>query len=165
MLGTGAVGAVLGSTVTGRLVVSLGFGPTFLLGCVLFPLPLVLVPLAGGPAPLVLACLIAARFGSGLGVMILDISFGSMSAALVPARLRARVSGAYSLVNNGVRPLGSVAGGLLGAAIGLRPTLWVATIGAVAGILWLIPSPVPGLRTLDGVAGDRRDSEPGSRRP
>ena len=161
VLGTGAVGAVLGSIVTGRLVGRLGFGPTFMLGCVLFPLPLVLVPLAGGPAPLVLACLLAARFGSGLGVMILDISYGSMSAALVPARLRARVSGAYSLVNNGIRPLGSVVGGLLGAAIGLRPTLWVATIGAVAGILWLIPSPMPRLRTLDELTGDRRRGEPG----
>jgi MFS family permease len=149
VLGAGAVGAVLGSTITGRLGRRLGIGPAFMLGCVLFPLPLVLVPLAGGPALVVLAFLFAARFGSGLGVMILDISIGSIFAALTPHHLRARVSGAYTVVNYGIRPLGSLVGGLLGSAIGLRPTLWIATLGAIAGILWLLPSPVPRLRTLD----------------
>ena len=36
-----------------------------------------------------------ALFGAGLGVMILDISAASIFAALVPHRLRSRVSGAY----------------------------------------------------------------------
>jgi hypothetical protein len=84
------------------------------LGCVLFPLPLVLVPAAAGPVLLVLAFLFAARFGSGLGVMVLDISIGSIFAALILHHLRARVSGAFTVVNYGVRPLGSLAGGFLG---------------------------------------------------
>ena len=76
--------------------------------------------------------LFLAEFGSGLGVMILDISAGSIFAALVPHRLRSRVSGAYMVVNNGVRPVGSLIGGFLGTAIGLRPTLWIAVVGAIA---------------------------------
>ena len=32
--------------------------------------------------------------------------------------------------------------------IGVRPALWVATVGALAGALWLLPSPVPALRKL-----------------
>lgn len=158
VLGAGAVGAVLGSTITGRLGGRLGIGPTFILGCVLFPLPLVLVPLASGPALAVLAFLLAARFGSGLGVMILDISIGSIFAALIPHHLRARVSGAYMVVNHGVRPLGSLVGGALGSAIGLRPTLWIATLGAIAGVLWLLPSPVPRLRTLERPANETQDA-------
>ena len=50
------------------------------------------------------------------------------------------------LVNYGVRPLGSLTGGLLGSTLGLRPTLWIATAGAVAGFLWLLPSPIPRMR-------------------
>lgn len=149
VLGAGALGAVLGSMVTGRLGRRIGIGPAFVLGCLLFPLPLVLVPLASGPQPLILAMLFAAEFGAGLGLMILDISGGSIFAALVPHQLRARVAGAYMVVNYGVRPLGSLVGGALGAAIGLRPTLWIATIGALAGFLWLLPSPVLRLRTLE----------------
>lgn len=156
VLGAGAVGAVLGSTITGRVARRIGIGPTYMLGCVLFPAPLVLVPAASGPALVVLAFLFAARFGSGLGVMVLDISIASIFSALIPHHLRSRVSGAFTLVNMGVRPIGSLAGGWLGSAIGLRPTLWIATVGAIAGVLWLIWSPMPRLRTLEG-----REAPPG----
>jgi MFS family permease len=148
VLGAGAVGGIIGSIVTTRLGRRIGIGPAFLFGCILFPVPLLLVPLAGGPKPLVLAMLFLAEFGSGLGVMILDISAASIFAALVPHRLRSRVSGAYTLVNYGVRPLGSLIGGLLGSSIGLRPTLWIAAAGAIAGFLWLLPSPVAQMRDL-----------------
>jgi MFS family permease len=148
VLGAGAAGGLIGSTLTGRIGRRLGVGPAYILGCVLFPLPLVLVPAAGGPRPLVLAMLFLAEFGSGFGVMMLDINIASIFAALTPARLRSRVSGAYMWVNYGVRPVGSLAGGWLGSAIGLRPTLWIAAIGGVVGFLWLLPSPVPGLRDL-----------------
>lgn len=80
--------------------------------------------------------------------MILDISVGSIFQALVPGRLLARFSGAHMVVNYGVRPLGSLVGGALGTSVGLRPTPWIATVGAVAGGPFLVRSPVPGLRTL-----------------
>lgn len=152
VLGAGAVGGVIGSIVTGRLVDRLGIGPTLVLGAFLFPAPLVLVPLAGGSRLEVLALLFLAEFGSGFGVMLLDIASGSISQALVPDRLRARVTGAFMLVNYGVRPLGSLMGGALGAALGLRPTLWIATVGALLGVLFLLPSPAPRLRTLPETA-------------
>ena len=73
VLGIASLGAVAGSFVTGRIGRRIGIGPTFLLGCLLFPLPLVLVPAAGGPYWLVLACLFVAEFTSGVGLMMLDI--------------------------------------------------------------------------------------------
>jgi MFS family permease len=152
VLGAASVGGVLGSVVTGRLARRIGIGPAFLVGCIAFPAPLVLVPLADGPQPVVLALLFLAEFGSGLGVMILDITGGSIKAALVPDRLRARVSGAYMVVNYGVRPLGSLVGGALGSTLGLRPALWIGAVGAIAGFLWLLPSPIPRLRSLPAPA-------------
>ncbi len=148
VLGAGAVGGVLGSMVTGRIVKRLGVGPTLMLGCIAFPTPLLLIPLAAGPRWVVLGCLFLAEFGSGFGVMLLDIAAGAISAALVPDRLRARVSGAYMVVNYGVRPIGALLGGALGSWIGLRPTLWIAAGGAIFGFLWLIPSPILQLRDL-----------------
>ena len=148
VLGAGAVGGVLGSIITGRVARRIGIGPAFALGCVLFPAPLLLVPLAAGPRWVILGCLFLAEFGSGLGVMMLDISAGAIFSAVIPDRLRSRVSGAYMVVNYGVRPLGALAGGALGTWIGLRPTLWIATAGALAGFLWLLPSPILGLREL-----------------
>jgi predicted MFS family arabinose efflux permease len=148
VLGVGAVGGVIGAAVSGRIVRRIGVGPAFLVGCVAFPAPLVLVPLAGGPRWLVLGCLGLAEFGAGFGVMILDIAAGAVKAAVVPDRLRARVSGAYMVVNYGVRPLGAFVGGVLGETIGVRPTLWLATVAAVAGFAWLLPSPIPRMRDL-----------------
>ena len=152
VLGAASVGGVIGSILTGRISRRLGVGPAFVLGCVLFPAPLVLVPLAHGPFWVVLSLLFAAEFLSGFGVMILDITGGSIKTALVPDRLRARVAGAYMVVNYGVRPLGALAGGALGTWIGLRPTLWIASTAAIAGVLWLLPSPLMRLRELPEVS-------------
>jgi hypothetical protein len=88
---------------------------------VLFPVPLILVPLAGGSRALVIAMIFLAEFGSGIGVMILDITGGSINAAIVPSRLRARVQGAYTIVNYGVRPLGSLPRGWPQASSGSTP--------------------------------------------
>src|SRR5262249_55919182 len=148
VIAVASIGAVIGSVVAGRIGRRIGIGPVYVIGCVVFTAPLVLVPLAGGPHWLVLVCVTAAEFFSGFGVMLLDISAGSIKAAVVPDRLRSRVSGAYMVVNYGARPLGAFAGGLLGAEIGVRNTLWIASIGAIAGVLWLLPSPVMRMREL-----------------
>jgi MFS family permease len=152
VLGAASVGTVLGSFVTARIGRRFGVGPTFLAGCFLFPAPLVLVPAAGGPHWLVLGFLFAAEFLSGIGLMLLDIMAGTISAATIPAPLRSRVSGAFMLVNNGVRPVGTTLGGILGSTIGVRPTLWIATVGALAGLAWMLPSPIPRLHDLPEVA-------------
>src|SRR5438477_363647 len=44
VLGVASVGTLIGSVVTAPLSRRFGVGPTFLLGCFLFPAPLVLVP-------------------------------------------------------------------------------------------------------------------------
>jgi MFS family permease len=127
----------------------------------MFPLPLLLVPLASGSERTILTLLFLAEFGSGFGVMLLDISAGAIFAAVIPHELRSRVSGAYMFVNYGVRVIGSLLGGWLGASLGLQPTLWIASTGALSGVLWLLPSPVPRLRTLpepDGGAVDSADA-------
>ncbi|MEE4544348.1 MFS transporter [Streptomyces sp. V4-01] len=148
VVGAGAVGGLLGATLTGRIARRIGLGRTVLLGYLGFPAPLVLVPLAGGPKLAVLGAFFAAEFLSGFGLMLLDITSGSLQAALIPDVLRSRVSGAFRTVNYGMRPLGALVGGVLGSSIGLRPTLWIATVGGVLCVLWILPSPVPRLREL-----------------
>lgn len=84
------------------------------------------------------------EFVSGFGVMILDINGGSMLFARTPDRIRGRVNGAFRFVNMGVRPIGAVIGGILG----VRETLLVVTVAQLLGVLWLIGSPIPGLKDL-----------------
>jgi MFS family permease len=154
VLGIGAIGGMLGAVVTRRLTDRIGIGPSYVVGLVLFPAPLILVPLAGGSHTLVLALLFLAEFGSGMGVMILDITAGSINSALIPSHMRARVQGAWTIVNYGVRPLGSLAAGLAASVFGIHATLWVATVGGALSALWLLPSPLPGLKVLPARAAE-----------
>jgi MFS family permease len=148
VLGIGAIGSMIGAVVTRRLSARIGIGPSFVVGSVLFPAPLILVPLASGSHALVIVLLFLAEFLSGIGVMILDISGGSINAALIPTQLRARVQGAYTIVNYGVRPLGALAAGLAASTFGIHTTLWIATVGGALSALWLLPSPLMHLKAL-----------------
>jgi MFS family permease len=149
VLGAGAIGAVLGSLVTGRIAARVGVGRAYLIGCIVYPAPILLVPLAGGPRLLILAMLFTAEFVAGFGVMILDISIGTIVAAVVPDPLRARVSGAYQAINYGTRPVGSLVGGAAGTVLGLHPALWIAAAGGTLGFLCLLPSPMPRFRLTE----------------
>jgi MFS family permease len=153
-LGAGAVGGVIGAVIASGVGRRIGLGPAYALGCLVFPIPLILIPLAGPelPMPAILAMLFASEFGSGLGVMILDINVGAVISARTPDRIRSRAGGAFRFINYGVRPIGALLGGALGATIGVRETLFVATVAAVGGVLWLIGSPVLRLRELPAAA-------------
>jgi MFS family permease len=147
-LGIGAVGGLVGAACTGAVVRRCGVGPSIVIGFAGFSVPLMAVPSAAGPTWLLLLLLGAAEFVSCVGVMIVDIASGSLMIALMPPSMRSRVQGAFRTLNHGFRPLGALAGGLLGSALGLRPALWIGTAGAVLAVLWVLPSPVPRTRTL-----------------
>jgi predicted MFS family arabinose efflux permease len=62
-----------------------------------------------------------------------------------------------NLIILGSLPLGALAGGLLGEALGLRPAMVVAACGTLLGVLVLVRSPIRTLRELphaDGGSGD-----------
>jgi predicted MFS family arabinose efflux permease len=147
-MAAGGVGSLLGAAALGRVSRRIGLGRALLIGFVLTPAPLLLIPAAAAAPHLALPLVATAEFFNGIGLMLLDVGLGALYAAIVPDPLRARVSGAFLLVNYGVRPLGALAGGLLAAAIGLQTTMWVTAVGALLGVLWLLPSPMPQLRNL-----------------
>lgn len=155
-LGTGSVGAVIGAIFATRIGRRIGLGPAYALGLVIFPVSLLLIPLAGPEMsmPLILALLFGSEFGAGLGVMILDINVGAIIYARTPDRIRARAAGAFRFINYGVRPVGALFGGLLGGAIGVREAILVTTVAAIGGVLFLIGSPVLRLRDLPEVSED-----------
>jgi MFS family permease len=161
-LGVGALGSILGTVWARRLNARIGLGKALIFSFVMAPLPLLLVPLAPGPASINWVLLTVAEFGSGVGVMILEVGLASVQAAVIPDGLRSRVWGAILFVNWGVRPLGALGGGLLAGAIGLRSTMWIAAIGGMAGVLWLLPSRMSKVRDVseDGLAVDPPAVEP-----
>jgi predicted MFS family arabinose efflux permease len=148
-LGIGSLGGLLGATIAPALSRRFGVGPMVVVGAVLFPLPFGLLVVAGGDTWLGATFLVAFEFVAAIGVMIFDINLNSIQASVVPDGMRSRVSGAYSTVNYGCRPLGALLGGFLGETIGVRETFLVATIGGVASVLFLVWSPIPAVRDVD----------------
>lgn len=154
VIGVAAAGTLVASALTGPLARAIGIGPAFLLGCFLFPAPLLLVPAAPVSAPhwLIIVFLFTAEFVSGLGLMLLDILAGTIQAGIIPPGLRSRVSGAFMLVNYGVRPVGTTLAGILGTTIGVHNTIWVGTGGALLGMAFLLPSPIRQLKDVPEAA-------------
>jgi MFS family permease len=150
-LGIGALGGLVGAVSAPVLAARFGVGPVIVAGAILFPAPLALLALAGGPEWSAALVLGAVEFVSALGVMLFDVNLNALQASVTPDAVRSRVSGAFSTINYGIRPLGAVVGGVLGTQIGLRPTLVVAALGGTLSALWLLPSPIPRVHSLDGL--------------
>ncbi len=132
----------------------IGLGPAYALGCLLFPVPLILVPLASPdmPMPVILALLFFSEFWAGMGVMILDINAGTIIQARTPDRIRGRSTGAFRFINYGVRPIGALLGGILGGVLGVREALFIVTIAASTGVLWLVGTRVLRMRDIPDAA-------------
>lgn len=147
-LGVGAAGGLIGAVVARKVVGVIGLGWTIMLGAALYPSPLVLLAAAGGAHWKSAVLLGAMEFLSGMGVMFFDIANSSLRAAVTPDSLRSRISGAYSAINYGCRPFGALVGGWLGSGIGMRPTLLTAGICGALGSLWLLLSPISGIKVV-----------------
>jgi hypothetical protein len=80
--------------------------------------------------------------------MMIDISAGALFQAIVPDQLRSRFTGAFMVVNYGVRSFGALMGGALGTAFGVREALWICTLGGIAATFIILPSGMLGVREL-----------------
>ena len=149
ILGAASFGALLGAVIAPRVGRRLGIGRAVVLGSVLFPAPMVLFPLAHGSHWLSGSMLLAGEFLASVGVMIFDVNQNSLGTMLTPDAVRSRVVGVSRFFNYGTRPVGALLGGVLGSMIGLRPTLWIAVVGCLFGVLFLLASPMPQMREED----------------
>ncbi|MGG5258529.1 MFS transporter [Phycicoccus avicenniae] len=150
-LGVGASGGLLGAVVAGRVARRIGIGPTAVVGALLFTLPTAALVLAGGSVLAKASVLAAVEAVTGFGVMLFDVNVNAVMVAAIPDAVRARVQGAFTTVNYGVRPLGAALGGVLAGLVGTGPAIAVGSVTAALSVGWLVGSPVLRVRTLDDV--------------
>lgn len=152
---TGGVGALIGATLSGPARRWFGIGRSILVGLFLFGFTGLLVPLAVLIPDHALPLVVAAEFLQWLALMIYQVNAVSLRQAIVPDRLAGRVNGAWRFVAGGLRPVGSLLGGALGAAIGLPLTLVVGEVGMLLAFVWLLFSPIVRLRDPEPIEDPR----------
>jgi Na+/melibiose symporter-like transporter len=146
LLALGACGGVAAGLASRPLMRRVGSARLCWLSMTVFSLPGLLIPAAGpgGRVLLFAAGWMAWAFSSTL----CGIALSSYAQAACPAQLRGRVSAVQRWITWGTLPLGGLAAGALGGAIGVHATLWIAVAGGCASGLWLYLSPLRGLRDL-----------------
>ncbi|HEU4731596.1 MAG TPA: MFS transporter [Kofleriaceae bacterium] len=140
VLGVGNVGFVIGAVLSDRARAWLGVGPVIVLAAAVAGAAAFLIPAA--PHAHAAGFVAAGQLGIGLGASVYNINQVSLRQAIVPDRLRSRLTATMRFVVWGTLPIGTVGGGLLGRAIGMGPALWVAAIGGTASFAWVALSPV-----------------------
>jgi MFS family permease len=138
----GGVGSLVGALLAPRLADRIGRGRTIVLGSAIFGLGMIAFPAAHGPRWLVLVVLAANEVVVGTAIMLFDVNTSALVLMQVPRDMLARVNSSLSTVTQGVKALGALTGGALGTALGLRPALWVAAVGATTTVLWTWFSPL-----------------------
>ena len=146
LLGLGAVGGVAGGLASGRLARRLGSARVCWLSMTVFSLPGLLIPAAGPGARVLLFAL--GWMSWTFSATVCAVALLSYRQATCPPELLARVSASSRWINWGTLPLGGVAAGALGTALGVRQTLWIAVVGGCASGLWLFFSPLRGMRDI-----------------
>jgi MFS family permease len=143
VLGLGNLGWLGGALVAGRVSRRLGPGPTTIIAAMASGPPLLLIPAA--PQSFPIPFLILSELIVGACIVLYNVNAISLMQALTPHRLLGRMNASRRFIVWGTIPLGSFAGGGLGTAIGLRPTLWV---GAIASCFCFLPMVFSPLRTI-----------------
>ncbi len=146
LIACGGLGALFGAALARPLARRLGQGPALVLASGMMSLLGLLTPLAGGPRWLIILCLLLPQLIGDLFRAAFEISALSLRQAITPVHLLGRVGASIGFLVGGVATLGLLAGGILGSTIGVRPAVWVASLGGALATLLLLFSPVASLR-------------------
>jgi MFS family permease len=147
IISVGGVSSLAGAFAAPRLVRRFGFGPTFIGAAVVTGITMLAPTLARGPVVVCAAILGAAQLFD-MAWPIYFINELSLRQAVTPDHLLGRVNSAMHLLFRGILPVGSLAGGMIAQAIGIRQTMFLGAVGYLLSTLWLVFSPVRKLREL-----------------
>jgi MFS family permease len=149
----GGAGSLVGAAMAGRLADRIGVGSAMILGLAGFTLGEALIPLAPTGAVLVGGALLVVQqlFGDGAAT-IHDVLETSVKQSIVDERVLGRVNASIEFLTTITALVGSVGGGLLAEAFGLRTAMVFGLLGGVASIAFLWFSPVRRMRAIPGAA-------------
>ncbi|MCP2243076.1 MFS transporter [Lentzea aerocolonigenes] len=146
VLSAGGIGGVLGAAFAHKIGLVVGQARMiWLIPLVTWPFSLAL-PFTSNGLGLVLP--MVGQAVTVFGVVVYNIGQVSYRQTICPDHLLGRMNASTRWVVWGTMPLGALLGGGLGSWIGIVPTLWVALLGSLLGVVWILLSPLRTMRDL-----------------
>ncbi len=144
-----AVGAAIGALAAAKMAKHLGVGWAIVAASVIAMLGSFILPLAVRPLPLAFGFFVVSGMLTSFGAVAYNVNQVSVRQAITPPHMLGRMTASIRFIIWGIMPFGALTGGLLGAHIGLRPTLMTAAVGSIAPVVWLLFSPLRPLKQVD----------------
>ncbi|MDT0342870.1 MFS transporter [Streptomyces litchfieldiae] len=142
-------GALLGSLLAARLPHRLGYGTVLVSAAAIGDGVMLCVPALHGPATVTVPALLAINFVFGAFGQLVNVTVMAVRQAVTPDGMQARAAATITFTGMGLTPLGSLLGGFLATAWGLRAGLLVTAAGMLLSPLLMALSPLARLgRTL-----------------
>jgi MFS family permease len=154
VLAVSAAGGLLGALSAQAFTARFAFGRVYLFAVIVGYCGPLLVPAAHGPVWLAAVLVAAGYFLMRFGLAVANVVAISLRQAVTPHHLMGRMTAGMRTLLSGVGSLGALAGGFLGAALGLREALWVAATASAAATLPLFFSVIPRLPSLPDTPED-----------
>jgi predicted MFS family arabinose efflux permease len=146
VLSAGGIGGVLGAAFAYKIGLLVGQARMiWLIPLVTWPFCLTL-PFTSDGLGLVLPMI--GQAVTVFGIVVYNIGQVSYRQTICPDHLLGRMNASTRWVVWGTTPLGALLGGGLGSWIGIVPTLWVALLGSLLGVVWVLLSPLRTMRDL-----------------
>ncbi|MEO3812921.1 MFS transporter [Sphaerisporangium sp. B11E5] len=146
-------GALVGSLLSARLPRLLGYGVLLLAASAVSDAMLLGVAAVHGSGIGTIALLMAINFLFGALAQTVNVAVTSIRQAITPDAYQGRVSATVRFAALGFAPLGSLLGGYLGDAAGLRPAVFLTALALFLSPLFMSVSPLARLgRRLPGPA-------------
>ena len=155
----GAVGGLLGASLSGRIQKWVGEGHAIPLSQIVFGLAVFLMPLAAFLPAIAVPLLIAGEFFFSASVLVYNIAQVSFRQRICPPALLGRMNASIRFIVWGVMPIGGLVAGLLSTGIGVLPTIIVGCAGSLLGGIPVIFSKLWRMRTLPTAMVAATDSE------
>lgn len=148
VISAGGVSSLVGSIFASRVVGALGIGGAIVWTALAASAIGLLTPLAQGPVAIAaLMVFIPQLIGDGLKT-ISGVGELSLVQGVMPDRVLGRVNATLDVISHGIGyPLGAVAAAAFAEWIGVRGAIAVGWAGMGASLLFIVFSPIPGVRS------------------
>ncbi|WP_433513054.1 MFS transporter [Nonomuraea sp. CA-143628] len=135
-------GALVGSLLSARLPRRYGYGAVLVSAAVLADGVMLCVPALRGSSAVTIGALMAVNFLFGVFSQVVDVTVVTVRQAITPIPIQGRVVATLNFVGMGLTPLGSLLGGYLAGALGLRTSLLLTAVALALSPVFMALSPL-----------------------